>query len=271
VFLPGLLVGRLFDLGYFRSIFLTCSATIVIASLLIAECKEYWHFVLCQGILVGVRRFGFAFSVRPQAHPPNFFPFFALARMWRSFRPDSSNHLPLVQEEKGPGYGARRNGFFDWWYSPANCREQPHAAGGVSLRYCLLGLNVSLPTVLPFFVFQVQVDDANLCVDPLLCSRSCELGTLPAYLARKYGLTGCPSKLLRRRLPPRRVEGGLFNLVAFKSAAYSTYCLSAFICFLGVYTGKYRVPGPRLSSKCSSWQFSPTSLFPLWTRVSPHL
>ena len=44
---------------------------------------------------------------------------------------------------------------------------------------------------------------------------------------------------MKRRLPPRRVAGGLLNLRAFKSAAYSTYCASAFVIFLGVYTGEF--------------------------------
>ena len=43
---------------------------------------------------------------------------------------------------------------------------------------------------------------------------------------------------MKRRLPPRRMAGGLLNLRAFKSAAYSTYCASAFVIFLGVYTGE---------------------------------
>jgi len=53
VFLPGILVGRLFDLGYFRVILLTSSALLVTATFLVAQCKEYWHFLLCQGIVIG--------------------------------------------------------------------------------------------------------------------------------------------------------------------------------------------------------------------------
>jgi MCP family monocarboxylic acid transporter-like MFS transporter 10 len=34
------------------------------------------------------------------------------------------------------------------------------------------------------------------------------------------------------------VAGGLLNLRAFKSAAYTIYCASAFAIFLGVYTGE---------------------------------
>lgn len=42
--------------------------------------------------------------------------------------------------------------------------------------------------------------------------------------------------LLRRRLPPTNAPGGLLNLRAFKSAAFTMYCISAFVVFLGLYT-----------------------------------
>ena len=54
VFFPAILIGRLFDLGYFRSIFLTSSAFLVAATFLVAECHVYWQFLLCQGLVVGV-------------------------------------------------------------------------------------------------------------------------------------------------------------------------------------------------------------------------
>ncbi|KIY61531.1 MFS general substrate transporter [Cylindrobasidium torrendii FP15055 ss-10] len=54
VFLPGVFAGRLFDLGCFRPLFLTSSALLVTATFLVAECKEYWHFLLCQGFAVGL-------------------------------------------------------------------------------------------------------------------------------------------------------------------------------------------------------------------------
>ncbi|KAF9462765.1 MFS general substrate transporter [Collybia nuda] len=53
IFLPGILVGRLFDLGYFRSIFLTSAAVLVTSTFLIAQCTEYWQFLLCQGLAAG--------------------------------------------------------------------------------------------------------------------------------------------------------------------------------------------------------------------------
>ena len=43
---------------------------------------------------------------------------------------------------------------------------------------------------------------------------------------------------LKRRLPPVAVSGGLFNLEQFKSPAYSIYTASAFVAFLGLYTGQ---------------------------------
>ncbi|KAH0591409.1 hypothetical protein H2248_001487 [Termitomyces sp. 'cryptogamus'] len=54
VFLPGIFVGRLFDLGYFRSILSTSSVLLIAATFLVAQCTRYWHFVLCQGIVIGI-------------------------------------------------------------------------------------------------------------------------------------------------------------------------------------------------------------------------
>lgn len=44
-------------------------------------------------------------------------------------------------------------------------------------------------------------------------------------------------KLLKRRLPPVNVRGGLFNLKAFRNTAYTIYCISGILGFLGLYTG----------------------------------
>ncbi|KAF4608278.1 hypothetical protein EYR40_000622 [Pleurotus pulmonarius] len=61
VFLPGLVVGRLFDLGYLRSMLWIASASLVAATFLIAQCTKYWHFLLCQGIVIGLAS-GICFS-----------------------------------------------------------------------------------------------------------------------------------------------------------------------------------------------------------------
>jgi hypothetical protein len=47
---------------------------------------------------------------------------------------------------------------------------------------------------------------------------------------------GAAHLLLKRRLPPRQVAGGLLNLRAFTSAPYSVYCASSFVTFLGLCT-----------------------------------
>jgi len=54
IFLPGLVVGRLFDLGYFRWVFLFSSALLIVTTFLAAECTQYWQFLLCQGIASGL-------------------------------------------------------------------------------------------------------------------------------------------------------------------------------------------------------------------------
>ncbi|KAF7308875.1 MFS domain-containing protein [Mycena kentingensis (nom. inval.)] len=54
VFLPGLVTGRLFDLGYFRIPCLVASTLLVALTFLVGECHQYWHFVLCQGVGIGL-------------------------------------------------------------------------------------------------------------------------------------------------------------------------------------------------------------------------
>ncbi|KAG7087561.1 hypothetical protein E1B28_013516 [Marasmius oreades] len=54
LFLPGLIVGRLFDLGYFRVNLIWASLLLVLSIILVPECKVYWHFVLCQGFATGI-------------------------------------------------------------------------------------------------------------------------------------------------------------------------------------------------------------------------
>ncbi|KAJ6593388.1 major facilitator superfamily domain-containing protein [Mycena capillaripes] len=47
---------------------------------------------------------------------------------------------------------------------------------------------------------------------------------------------GISNLTLRRRLPPKHVAGGLFNPAAFKNPAYTIYCISGIVAFLGLYT-----------------------------------
>ncbi|PBK73136.1 MFS general substrate transporter [Armillaria solidipes] len=54
IFMPGIIVGHLFDIGYFRVPFILASILLVISTFLIAECTQYWHFLLCQGFAIGL-------------------------------------------------------------------------------------------------------------------------------------------------------------------------------------------------------------------------
>lgn len=55
VFIPGLVTGRLFDMGMFRVPLAVATAFLIMATFLVAQCTEYWQFLLCQGFAVGVR------------------------------------------------------------------------------------------------------------------------------------------------------------------------------------------------------------------------
>ncbi|PBK73137.1 MFS general substrate transporter [Armillaria solidipes] len=54
VFMPGLVTGRMFDIGHFKVPFMLASILLVVATFLVAECSQYWHFLLCQGFAVGM-------------------------------------------------------------------------------------------------------------------------------------------------------------------------------------------------------------------------
>ncbi|KAI0636526.1 MFS general substrate transporter [Trametes polyzona] len=54
IFLPGLVVGRVFDMGWTKTPMAIASAIVVAVMFLTAECTKYWHFLLCQGILLGL-------------------------------------------------------------------------------------------------------------------------------------------------------------------------------------------------------------------------
>ena len=93
VFLPGLVFGRLFDIGYFRLPFAIASSVLVACTFLVAECTQYWHFMLCQGLAIGVR-----FALLQACFPvltPVFFDSYALVfssgRRWVSSGTGSKN------------------------------------------------------------------------------------------------------------------------------------------------------------------------------------
>ncbi|OBZ65726.1 Riboflavin transporter MCH5 [Grifola frondosa] len=53
VFIPGLVFGRLFDMGHFKLPLFFASCLLVAATFLVAQCTEFWQLILCQGIALG--------------------------------------------------------------------------------------------------------------------------------------------------------------------------------------------------------------------------
>ncbi|KAI5985635.1 hypothetical protein EDD15DRAFT_1629834 [Pisolithus albus] len=54
IYLPGLATGRLFDLGHFKIPYFVSSCGLIACTFLTAECKQYWHFLVVQGVFTGV-------------------------------------------------------------------------------------------------------------------------------------------------------------------------------------------------------------------------
>ncbi|PBK73129.1 MFS general substrate transporter [Armillaria solidipes] len=54
IFMPGIIVGHLFDIGYLRVPFILATTLLVVSTFLIAECSQYWHFLLWQGFSTGL-------------------------------------------------------------------------------------------------------------------------------------------------------------------------------------------------------------------------
>ncbi|KIM51715.1 hypothetical protein SCLCIDRAFT_33224 [Scleroderma citrinum Foug A] len=50
MFIPGLFIGRLFDLGYLKLPYFIANYLLLICVFLTAECTQYWQFFLAQGL-----------------------------------------------------------------------------------------------------------------------------------------------------------------------------------------------------------------------------
>ncbi|EAU80704.2 monocarboxylate permease [Coprinopsis cinerea okayama7 len=183
IFVPGLVIGRLFDLGYFKSIFTFFSIILVGSTFLIPLCTKYWHFLLCQGFAVGLAC-GCLFGPTP-----------AIIAHW-------------FKKRRGISMGIMAVG---------------SSIGGTVMPIAARSL---LPTV--GFAWTMRIFGFIF------------LGTM-----------GLANVLLRRRLPPRNVPGGLFNWAVFKSAAFSVYCVSGLVTYLGVYTSRLNRSSPMHSTLTS--------------------
>ncbi|KAI5985628.1 MFS general substrate transporter [Pisolithus albus] len=54
IYLPGLATGRLFDLGHFKIPYFVSSCGLIACTFLTAECKQYWQFLVVQGVFTGL-------------------------------------------------------------------------------------------------------------------------------------------------------------------------------------------------------------------------
>lgn len=93
MFLPGQIMGRIFDLGYLKLPFLIGTILLIVATFLVAECHTYWEFLLCQGLAVGVRSlYVIAFCLQD-------FSMHSTGGMWNVFWANDEHHRSLVQEK----------------------------------------------------------------------------------------------------------------------------------------------------------------------------
>ena len=177
VFFPGLIVGRCFDLGYFRPVFLISSLLVVGTTFLIPQCKEYWHFLICQGIVLGVGKF---------------FPI-----------SESGSHLHFPFDSFQIGCG----GVFSptpavvaHWFKRRRGFAMGFVAAGASIGGAVLpvtawnllpqvGYVVPLVDFMSYIFFcQFCLDNAYIRLPATDCAWSCELGEFVCFLSLLIGL-----------------------------------------------------------------------------------
>lgn len=110
MFIPGLVSGRLFDIGHFKIPFFVASCLLVAATFLVPLCTEYWHFLLCQGIAVGVSSQILTYQISTVSH---------LVTGWMRHNIWSCNGCDFALVQK-----AERNRFrfdCDWLKHRRNC------------------------------------------------------------------------------------------------------------------------------------------------------
>ncbi|KIY49057.1 MFS general substrate transporter [Fistulina hepatica ATCC 64428] len=167
-FIPGLITGRMFDLGYFKLPVFAASVLLIAATFLVAQCTQYWQFLLCQGFAVGISS-GVIFG-----------PQMGVIGHW-------------FRRRRGLALGITAIG------SSVGGTTFPIVAHRLIEE---VGFQWTMRIIGFILLFTMSV--VNICV--------------------------------QRRLPPKQVKGGLLNLHAFKNTAYTVYCLSGLVMFLGLYT-----------------------------------
>lgn len=168
VYLPALVAGRIFDLGYFKIPCLAASSGIVVSAFLTAECTQFWHFFLVQGFSMGV----------------------------------------CCGIIVGPAMVV-----ISHWFD----RKR-----GLAMSFTAIGGSIG-STVFPITAQKLI---------PLIGFK----WTMRVFGFMLLATLGMANILLKRRLPPINVHGGLFNLKSFRNKAYSIFCVAGILGFLGLYT-----------------------------------
>lgn len=213
-------------MGHLRVPLLLASINLVVCTLLIAECREYWHFLLCQGFGVGVSAVNSHLRKLPVAN------YCALVGVMRShIWTCDEHHRTLVQ--KTTSYSPGSCCFYGIFWGDGIPDYIPQLE-----RYCRVSMNCYLSGPIPLTEYaQVQMDDENHRAHFIFRAGSCEFGMqCPSHRCPPTVINS--KQTMRRRLPPGSVSGGLFNLQQFKSPAYLVYTASGFMAFLGLYTGQ---------------------------------
>jgi hypothetical protein len=114
VFLPGLVTGRLFDIGYFKIPYFFASCLLIVCTFLVAECKVYWQFFLVQGLGIGVS-FSPLSRMRMIAHSRCDVTLSCrLASKRYIIRTSTRDCITLVFETKRSSVGYQRNWVLGW-------------------------------------------------------------------------------------------------------------------------------------------------------------
>lgn len=219
-------MGRLFDFGYFWSIILPASALIIFATFLIPECKEYWQFLLCQGLAIGVR---LAFQNWELLNERC-----SIASLWRDLWACHCRTVNVVQKETRLGFGTICRWVFDWrdCYSHRYEKLDSKSGARVPILFRSMWTEIDASKFLLRFTWTVRIVGFILLAVLTLAS-------LVSYFSSSLPILLSIVKTLKRRTPPAPNSEGIFNLKIFnqfKSPAFTIYCISAFFIYLGFYT-----------------------------------
>lgn len=164
----AVLMGRLFDNGWFALPAACASVVLVVLTVLTGQCTEFWEFLLCQGFALGI------------ASGVIFGPTLAIVAHW--FKRRRSTAMGIV-------------------------------AAGSSMGGLVIPIFVQ--NLIPKIGFQ---------------------WTTRALALLLLFTTGLLNLCLKRRLPPVKTTGGIFNWKAFRYRPFALYTLGVFVCFFGLYT-----------------------------------